>query len=104
FTAQDVGDLHQRVIDGVDQGVQRCAVGACHDVVWMRFCFEGHLTADQVIPGPILLWHAQAPDWLAAFCLECGNLLIGEFSVVVVMVLLRTWSCCVMSFFYLSCV
>ena len=89
LAAQNMRDAHQCVIDRVNQSVKRRAVGTCNDVVRLGLRLEGQLTTNEVLPGPILLRHAQAPHWLAAFGLECSDLLISEIAVVIVVAQLR---------------
>ena len=81
LAAEHMGDAHQRVVDGVDQGVQRLAVGADDDVVGHGAGFEGDVAADEVGEGDVLIGHAHAPYGFAAFGAEGGLLLVGEVAV-----------------------
>ena len=65
LAAQHVGDLHERVVDGVDERVQRDAVAAHDDVVGDRAGREGHLAADEVGDGDVLVGHAHTDHGLA---------------------------------------
>ena len=60
LAAQHVGDLHQRVVDRVDQGVERVAVGARDREVGHVLGVEGDLAADQVVEGDLALGHPEA--------------------------------------------
>ncbi len=66
LAAQDVGDLHQRVVDRVDQRVERGAVGTDDAVVRDVLRGEGQLAADQVREGDRLVGHPEADDRLPA--------------------------------------
>ena len=77
LAAQHVGDAHERVVDGVDQGVERVAIGAHDDVVGHVLATEGQLATDEVIPGPILIGHGEAGDGAATLGLE-GCALLGS--------------------------
>ena len=72
------GNTHERVVNRIDQRVQRRTVRAGDNVVRLGFGLEGDLTANKVVPGPILVRHAKAPDRLAAFGLKGVNLFLGE--------------------------
>ncbi len=57
--AQHVGDPHQRVVDRVDQRVQRLTAGPGQHEVRHGTGGEDHLAADQVVPGQVRVWHPQ---------------------------------------------
>ena len=59
LAAQDVGDLHQGVVDRVDQRVERVAVGAQQREVGDVLRREGDLAADQVGERDRLVRHPQ---------------------------------------------
>ena len=61
-----MGDLHQRVVDGVDQGVERLAVGAGHREVGHVVGVEGDRAADQVVEGELAVGHPEARHRVAA--------------------------------------
>ncbi len=84
LAAQHVGDAHQGVVDGVDQRVQRGAVGADDHVVRDAAGLEGDVAADHVGEGDVLVRHPDAEHGLAALGLERGQLLGGELAVEVV--------------------
>jgi hypothetical protein len=84
LAAQHVGDLHQRVVDRIDQGVQRITTGAGDREVRHHAGGEGRLAAHQINPGDVLVGHLEAQHGLSAFGLERGLLLRGEVAVVVV--------------------
>ena len=90
FAADHVRDAHERVVDRVHERVQRHAPGADEHEVGEGSGREGHLAADEVDVGEVLVGHAQAPGRLAALGAEGGLLLVGEVAVeVVVAELLR---------------
>ena len=84
FATQDVGDAHDGVVDRVDQGVERGAVGAGDHEVGLTAGLEFDVTTDQVGPGPVGVGHAEPPHGFAALGFECGDLCIGEVAVVIV--------------------
>ena len=84
LAAQDVGDLHQRVVDRVDERVQRGAVGADDAVVRHVLRGEGQLAADQVREGDRLVGHPEADDRGAALGLVLRDLLGGQVAAVAV--------------------
>ena len=84
LAAEDMRDAHQGVVDGVDQGVQRGAVGADNDVVRDAAGLEGDFAAHHVGEGDVLVRHPDAEHRLAALGLERGQLLIGKIAVEVV--------------------
>src|SRR5699024_7299141 len=89
LAAQHMGDAHEGVIHGVDQGVERLAVRAHDDEVGRGAGLEGDLAAHHVGEGDVLLRHAQSPGGLAALGAEGGLLLLGEVAVVAVVAELR---------------
>ncbi|CAM5544968.1 hypothetical protein SCALM49S_03598 [Streptomyces californicus] len=84
LAAQDVGDLHQRVVDRVDQRVERGPVGADDAVVGDVLRLDGDLAADQVGEGDGLVGHPEADDRGAALGLVRGLPLGGEVAAVAV--------------------
>ncbi len=62
LAAQHVGDAHQRVVDGIDQGVQGCPVASDHHRIGYRTGREADLTADHVLEGDVAVRHPQAQD------------------------------------------
>ena len=89
LAAQHVGDPHQRVVDRVDQRVQRIAARADDHEVGHRPGLERHVAADQVGEGDVLVGHPQPQHRLAALRAEGGALLVGEVAVEVVVAQLR---------------
>ncbi len=75
LAAQDVGDLHQRVVDGVDQRVERVAVGARQRVVGHVAAVELHLAAHEVVEDDRPVGHGETGHRSAALGLEVGLLL-----------------------------
>ena len=57
LAADDVGDAHERVVDGVHERVERHATGAHQHEVGERAGREGHLAADEVDVRQILVGH-----------------------------------------------
>ncbi|MGY3679455.1 hypothetical protein ACVWXU_003078 [Streptomyces sp. TE33382] len=84
LAAQDVGDLHQRVVDRVDQRVERGAVGADDAVVRHVLRLDGDVAADQVGEGERLVGHPEADDGGAALGLVRGDPLGREVAAVAV--------------------
>jgi hypothetical protein len=84
LAADDVGDPHHRVVDRVDQGVERLPVAAHDDEVRHRACAEGHLATDEVGEGDVLVGHPQPQHRLTALGTEGGQLLRREAAVGVV--------------------
>ena len=97
FAAQHVCNPHERVIDRVNQRVERCAVGAGHHIIRLGLRLESQLSTHQVIPSPILVRHAEAPHRLSAFRLKGIDLLLGEVAVKVVVAKLRVASGCLVA-------
>ena len=60
LAAQDVGDPHQRVVDRVDQRVERLAVAADEHEVRDVLGGEGDRPADEVVPGELGPGHPEA--------------------------------------------
>ena len=75
LAAQHVGDLHQRVVDRVDQRVERVAVGAAQREVGHVLGLEGDLAADQVVEGDRAVGHPEPDDRRAALGAERRDLL-----------------------------
>ena len=94
FTTQDVRDFHERVINGVDQRVQRVTIGADNDVVRNRTGLEGDLAADQVGEGNVLIGHAQAQNRLASLGAVGGNLIFGQITIKAVVTKLGILTLC----------
>ena len=89
LAAQHVRDAHERVVDRVDQRVQRLAVGAHDDEVRHRTRLERDLAADQVGEGDVVVGHPQAQRGLAALGAEERLLLVGQVAVGAVVAELR---------------
>ena len=70
LAAQHVGDPHQRVVDRVDQRVERVAVGAHQREVGHVLGLEGDLAADQVVEGDRAVGHPEPQHRRAALGLE----------------------------------
>ena len=62
LTAQYVRDVHECVIDRVDECVERVTIGAHDNEVGYVFGFERHLAPDKVVPGVIGVGHTHAYD------------------------------------------
>ncbi len=77
---QHVGDPHQRVVDRVDQRVERVTVGAAQREVGDVLGLERDVSADQVVPGDRAVGHPEPHDRPATFGLECRPLLGGELA------------------------
>ena len=84
LTPEDVRDLHHRVVDGVDQGVQRVAVRAGEGEVGHAARGEGGLAAHHVVPREVVVGHPQSHNGFAPLCGKCGTLLVGQVPVEVV--------------------
>ena len=84
LATQHVGDLHQRVVARVDQGVQRISVGAGQREIRHGARGEGGGPAHQVVPGEVFVGHPQPHHRLAALREERGALGIGQLPVEVV--------------------
>jgi len=78
--AQHMGDLHERVVDGGDQRVERVAVGPRQGVVGHELCVEGDLTADQVVEADLALGHPEPDDAGSLLGLEELELVIGQLA------------------------
>ena len=78
LAAQHVGDLHQRVVDRIDQRVQRIAAAAGQREVRHGARRECRLAADEVVPADVLVGHPQPQHRPAAFGGERGALLVGR--------------------------
>ena len=89
LAAQHVRDAHERVVDRVDQRVQRLAVGAHDDEVRHRAGLERDLAAHQVREREVVVGHPQAQDRLAALGAERRLLLVGQVAVDAVVAELR---------------
>ena len=79
-----MGDLHQGVVDRVDERVQRGAVRAHDAVVRDVLRGEGQLAADQVREGDRLVGHPEADNGGAALGLVRGLLLGAQLAAVAV--------------------
>ena len=84
FAPDHMRDAHERVVDGVHERVERHSPGADDHEVGERSRREGHLAADQVDVGEVLVGDAQTPGGLTALGPERGLLVVGEIAVVVV--------------------
>ena len=82
LAAEHMGDTHERVVDGVDQGVQRLAIGTNDDEVGNSAGLEGDVAAHEVGEGDVLIGHAHAPHGFATLGAEGSLLLVGEVAVV----------------------
>ncbi len=74
LTAEHVGDLHHRVVDRIDQRVQRIPAAAGDREVGNGACGERRRPAHQVGPAEVLVGHPQTEHGLAAFGCELGTL------------------------------
>ena len=88
LTAQHVGDAHQRVVDRVDERVERHAVRPHDDEVAEAAGREGHVAAHEVVVRDVLVRHLEPQGGRAPLRTECGLLVLGEVAVVVVVSLL----------------
>jgi len=79
-----VRDAHERVVDGVHEGVERRTVGAHEDEVGRRPCGEVDAAAHEVVEAELDVGHAQAQRGLAALGAERRLLLVGQVAVEVV--------------------
>jgi hypothetical protein len=77
-----VRDLHQRVVDGVDQGVERMAVGAHQHVVGDVLGLEGDLAADEVVERDRRVRHPQPQHGVATLAAERRDLALGQLATV----------------------
>ena len=75
-----MGDLHQRVVDGVDQRVERVAVGAAEREVGHVLGLERDLAADQVVEGDLAVGHPEPDDRRPTLGAERRHLLVGELA------------------------
>ena len=104
FTAQHVGDAHECVINGVDERVQRLAVGAHNHEVRNGAGLEGDFAAHHVCKRDVFIRHAHAQNGFAALCSEGGLLLFCQVAVVAVVAQLGVTSgCAVASFGFFRC-
>ena len=78
--AQHVGDLHEQVVDGRDQRVERGPAGAAEREVGDELGLEGDLAADQVVEGDLALGHPEPDDRLAVLGAEGLDLLVGQLA------------------------
>ena len=78
LATQDVRDAHERIVNGIDEGVERIAVGAHDDVVGHVLAGEGELATDEVVPGPVVVGHGEARDGRAPLGLERRALIRGQ--------------------------
>ena len=81
LTAQNVGDAHRGVVNGVDQGVEGLTARAHDDVVRHAACLEGDGAADQVGEGDVLVRHPHPQDGQATLGAEGVLLLLGQIAV-----------------------
>ena len=84
LAAQHMGDLHQRVVDRVDQGVQRISVAAGQREIGHGARREGGGSAHQVVPAEVFVGHPQPHHRLTALRQERRALRIGQLPVEVV--------------------
>ncbi len=78
--AQHVGDLHEQVVDGRDQRVERVAVGAAEREVGDELGLERDLAADQVVERDRAVGHPEPHDRPAVLGPEGRDLLVGELA------------------------
>ena len=84
LAAEHVGDLHERVVDRVDERVERRPVAADQHEVGHRAGAEADLAAHEVVPDEVLVGHPQPEDRQPALVAEGRLLGVGEEAVVVV--------------------
>ena len=84
LAADDVGDAHQRVVHRVREGVESLPARAHDDEVGERSGGEGHLAADEVDIGDVVVGHAQPVGGLASLRAEGRSLLVAEIAVEIV--------------------
>ncbi len=84
LATQHVGDLHERVVDGVDQGVERMPAAAHQHVVGDVLGLEGDLAADQVVEGDRVVGHPEPHHRPPALLLVGGALVVGQRAAVAV--------------------
>ena len=81
FAAQDVGDAHRRVVDGVRERVEGLAVGTHDDVVGDVLGLERHLAADEIGERDRRVGHPEPDDGFAPLRLVRGALLVAQITV-----------------------
>ncbi len=79
-----MGDLHERVVDRIDQRVQRITATAGQGVVGHRAGRERRLAPDQVVPGDRLIGHPQPQHRPATLGAMCVALIVGEVPIEIV--------------------
>lgn len=84
LAAQHVGDLHQRVVDRIDQRVQRFSVAAGQREIRDGTGRERRPAANQVVPRHVGVGHPQPHHRVATLGTVGRALLVGEVAVVVV--------------------
>ena len=84
FAAEHVGDLHQRVVDRVDQGVQRVSGCAGQREIGNRARREGGGPAHQIIPAEVFVGHPQPHHRVTALGEVRRALRVGQRTVEVV--------------------
>ncbi len=77
-------DPHQRVVDGVDQGVEGMTVAPHQHVVGHVLGQEGDLSADQVGEHDRLVRHPEAQHRSAALGPQRRGLVLGQVAAVAV--------------------
>ncbi len=80
LAAQHVGDPHHRVVERVDERVQRVTVGAQDREVGDVLGEEAHLAAHQVVPDDRVLGHPEAEHRQPALGLPDGELVGVELA------------------------
>ncbi len=80
LATQDVGDLHHRVVNGVDQRVERVTAGAQQREVGHVLRHEGDLAADQIGERDRLVGDPEPKRWPAAISLEHVELALGQLA------------------------
>jgi hypothetical protein len=89
FAAQHVRDPHQSIVDRVDKGVKRGAIGTHDDEVCEAASRKSDGSADQVVEAQIGIRNPQTQGRLASLRAVCGALLGTEPTLEVVVALLR---------------
>ena len=77
---EHVGDAHQGVVDGVDQGVEGVAVATREREVGHVVAVEADPAAHEVVEGDLAVGHPEAGDRRPALGLERRDLLVGELA------------------------
>ena len=94
-----MGDAHEGIVNGVDQGVEGLAVSADDHEVGYRTGLEGDITAHQIVEGDVLIGHAQAQHGGTALGAVGGLLLFGQVAVEVVVAQLGVFTLSLVTLF-----